>query len=112
MTRERICLPRQAGKTTYLVERVQQAQDDGADLVAVVTCDEREATRWAKNVLEWEIDPSRFIVFSARQIEYGSRGLRVDYLFVDNADMLPPGLNLKEIEWSFAHGIDVVTFTG
>lgn len=111
MIREMIYLPRQAGKTTYLVERVQQAQDEGAEMVAVVTHTAREAQRWADHVMDWEIDPSRFVVFSAGSVtQTGAlRGWKFDLVLVDNLDLMTDD-QVAELDL-YPHGIGVATAT-
>ena len=112
MILETVITGRGWGKTHYLIQRIQEAQDAGAELVAVVTHNEREAKRWADHVVEWEIDPSRFIVFTAQSaLQGGGRGWEVDHLYVDNADLMTEDL-LQEIQFCFAHDIDVLTATG
>lgn len=108
MIREKIQTGRGAGKTTYLVERVQEAQDDGADLVVVVTLNAREGDRWAQYVLDWEIDPSRFMVVSIHNAHEVLTGYTQPVIFVDNADLMPHDL---VTELDRYHVIDVATYS-
>lgn len=110
---EFISLPRQSGKTTYLIERVQEAQDDGAEMVMVVTSSSREARRWERHLLDWEIDPSRIRVFNANRLETVREFAAADRVFVDNIDLFTNSqiYELYRITDLFG-GIDVQTVTG
>lgn len=108
MILEKIGAGRGTGKTTYLVERVQEAQDEGADLVVVVVLDIREGERWAKWVLDWEIDPSRFMVVSIHNAYERLAGQTVNAMFLDNADLMPYHL-VNEL--SLHYLIDVATYS-
>lgn len=103
-------LPPQGGKTRYLAERVAELQDEGHDLVVVVTHDHGEAGAWYDLCFSVGIDPSRFMLLTPSTAQTAVRGFAL--AGIDNADLID---NLAEICYvvipSMTNENMVVTYT-
>lgn len=104
-------MARGEGKSSWLARRVTQAQDAGADPCAIIVPNLRHVDHWYKNLMHYEIDPSRFMIFVPGKVDL-SRGQQFTLVGIDDADLIPDLKKTLEIMFpSFMFYSDRITVT-
>jgi hypothetical protein len=108
---EFLCLPRQGGKTTRLIERVCELQDEGYDPVYIVVPKAAHANHIASMLVPVGADPSRVVLISEEMVMRGHlRGTRPCIAGVDDIDMCRDDVDLmREVIYAAVNDSILVT---